>query len=164
MRSLSELTNEELLELIESIKEKNGGETNARNWSKEDIDRLLELTDRGKQLEELDNNTPEHIEEALQEEAEPVDENYGEDEAELLPDEEAESIIFEETEKASDEDIKIFDISEEHEAADNNERLKSIMNDEAPKRKENIFDSTKKSFSSLAEKIKKSGGKLFDFR
>ena len=161
MRSLSELTNEELLELIESIKEKNGGETNARNWSKEDIDRLLELTDRGKQLEELDNNTPEHIEEALQEEAEPVDENYGEDEAELLPDEEAESIIFEETEKASDEDIKIFDISEEHEAADNNERLKSIMNDEAPKRKENILDSTKKSFSSLAEKIKKSSGKLF---
>ena len=33
------------MELIESIKEKNGGETNARNWSKEDIDRLLELTD-----------------------------------------------------------------------------------------------------------------------
>ena len=54
---MSELTNEQLLELIESIKEKNGGETNARNWSKEDIDRLLELTDRGKQLEELDRET-----------------------------------------------------------------------------------------------------------
>jgi len=48
------------MELIESIKEKNGGETNARNWSKEDIDRLLELTDRGKQLEELELNEDEN--------------------------------------------------------------------------------------------------------
>lgn len=54
MRSLSDLTNEQLMELIEEIKKKNGGETDAKNWSHEDIERLLELTDRGKQLEELD--------------------------------------------------------------------------------------------------------------
>ena len=57
MRSLSDLTNEQLMELIEEIKKKNGGETDAKNWSHEDIERLLELTDRGKQLEELDRET-----------------------------------------------------------------------------------------------------------
>ena len=162
MRSLSELTNEQLLELIESIKEKNGGETNARNWSKEDIDRLLELTDRGKQLEELDRETeteensvpaPE-IEKTAEEE--PVAENN-----DVEVDEDEEAFPLPVTDKKDEEDIKIFDISEEHEASENNERLKSIMNDEAPKNKENILTTTKKSFSSLAEKIKKSGEKLF---
>ena len=159
---MSELTNEQLLELIESIKEKNGGETNARNWSKEDIDRLLELTDRGKQLEELDRETeteensvpaPE-IEKTAEEDA--VAENN-----DVEVDEDEEAFPLPVTDKKDEEDIKIFDISEEHEASENNERLKSIMNDEAPKNKENILTTTKKSFSSLAEKIKKSGEKLF---
>mgnify|MGYP007060562607 FL=1 len=47
MRSLSDLTNEQLMELIEEIKKKNGGETDAKNWSHEDIERLRELTDSG---------------------------------------------------------------------------------------------------------------------
>lgn len=54
MRTLSDLTNEQLMELIEEIKKKNGGETDAKNWSHEDIERLLDLTNRGRQLEELD--------------------------------------------------------------------------------------------------------------
>ena len=43
--------------LIEETIAKNGGDTDSRNWSKEDVDRLLELTDRGKQLEQLDRET-----------------------------------------------------------------------------------------------------------
>mgnify|MGYP007076313318 CR=1 FL=1 len=43
---MSDLTNEQLMELIEEIKKKNGGETDAKNWSHEDIERLLELTER----------------------------------------------------------------------------------------------------------------------
>ena len=50
MRTLSDLTNEQLMELIEEIKKKNGGETDAKNWSHEDIERLLDLTNRGRQL------------------------------------------------------------------------------------------------------------------
>lgn len=105
MRTLSELNNEQLMELIESIKKKNGGETNARNWSKEDIDRLLELTDRGKQLERLED---------ARETAE---------EQENLPTvEKRETTAVEETEIRAAEEPHVFDISEEHEAVKADEK------------------------------------------
>ena len=72
MRTLSDLTNEQLMELIEEIKKKNGGETDAKNWSHEDIERLLDLTNRGRQLEELDREVEADRKEQTAEENEAV--------------------------------------------------------------------------------------------
>lgn len=145
MRTLSELNNEQLMELIESIKEKNGGETNARNWSKEDIDRLLELTDRGKQLEKLEDDQ------------EPVEKPE-----ETPTAEEPETAVAEEPETKAVEEPHVFDISEEHEDVDADEKLRDIMNGVAEPKKENPLGSLKKTFTSLAEKVKDGGKKLFD--
>ena len=175
MRSLSDLTNEQLMELIEEIKKKNGGETDAKNWSHEDIERLLELTDRGKQLEELDrerDGVPEEQsasnEEFSESEAEPtVEETEEPDEVQAKDAEEAEIVIEGQTGQSVDseidddefeaeslenavkflsgemktekeENIKSFDISEEHENTDGDDRLKSIMTDVAPIKEEKV--------------------------
>ena len=188
MRTLSDLTNEQLMELIEEIKKKNGGETDAKNWSHEDIERLLDLTNRGRQLEELDREveadrgeqTAEENEAVAEEEKPEIPEPVAESkfkfveepseqniEDELDDDEfEAESlenaVKFLSGEKTDDnENVKAFDIAKEHESTDGDERLKSIMNDVAPAKKEKKFGSAKKGFSSLAQKIKNSGEKFF---
>lgn len=154
------------MELIESIKEKNGGETNARNWSKEDIDRLLELTDRGKQLEELELNEDENkTEEKVVSEENSND--YAEPEAQEISDGESDdeelddAVKFLTEEEKDDIDVKTFDIAQEHEE-ETDERLRSIMNDTAPKKKKKALGSAKKSFSSFVKKIKNSGEKFFE--
>lgn len=199
MRSLSDLTNEQLMELIEEIKKKNGGETDAKNWSHEDIERLLELTDRGKQLEELDrerDGVPEEQsasnEDFSESEAEPtVEETEEPDEVQTKDAEEAEIVIEGQTGQSVDgeidddefeaeslenavkflsgemktekeESIKPFDISEEHENTDGDDRLKSIMTDVAPLKEEEAVASAKKSLSEFAKKIKISGKKIFE--
>lgn len=153
MRALSELSNSQLLELIESIKEKNGGETNARNWSKEDIDRLLELTDRGQRLGEIEHE-PETVDEEI----------LKTDVALSQPESEAESVDFEALEqkaepsavaKESTETVGVLDISEPPEKQPEDARLKSIMNDEAPVKRKPHFE--KNLFGSVFGKIKKSG-------
>ncbi len=190
MRALSDLTNEQLMELIEKIKEKNGGESDAKNWPQEDIERLLELTNRGKQLEELDrevektsdeqapvDDEPETAAEVEQEQPEPVENT--ESEAEEMPEQqtaenelddddfEAESLenavkfLTGELQPQKDESRKAIEISETHESTDGDDRLRSIMNDVAPAKKESALASAKKSFSSLTKKIKSSGAKLF---
>ena len=151
MRSLSELSNEQLIEIIEDIQKKNGGETNARNWSKDDIDRLLELTDRGRKLEDIDADR-EDVESSFPVDSEALNEPVHEEAEDLTAEALPEAVT--ENEK---EDIKIFDIAEEHEPAAGNERLASIMNDTAPQKKENGINSVKKVFSSFAKKIKTSG-------
>lgn len=187
------------MELIEEIKKKNGGETNAKNWSHEDIERLLELTDRGKQLEELDrerDGVPEEQsasnEDFSESEAEPtVEETEEPDEGQAKDAEEAEIVIEGQTGQSVDgeidddefeaeslenavkflsgemktekeENIKPFDISEEHENTDGDDRLKSIMTDVAPLKEENAVASAKKSLSEFAKKIKISGKKIFE--
>ena len=187
MRTLSDLTNEQLMELIEEIKKKNGGETDAKNWSHEDIERLLDLTNRGRQLEELDREveadrgeqTAEENKAVAEEEKPEIPEPVAESkfkfveepseksiEDELDDDEfEAESlenaVKFLSEEKTDDnENVKAFDIAKEHESTDGDERLKSIMNDVAPAKKEKKLGSAKKGFSSLAQKIKNSGEKF----
>lgn len=154
------------MELIESIKEKNGGETNARNWSKEDIDRLLELTDRGKQLEELEHNEDENkAEEKVVSEENSND--YAEPETQEISDGESDdeelddAVKFLTEEGKDDSDVKTFDIAQEHEE-ETDERLRSIMNDTAPKKKKKALGSAKKGFSSLVKKIKNSGEKFFE--
>ena len=187
------------MELIEEIKKKNGGETDAKNWSHEDIERLLELTDRGKQLEELDrerDGVPEEQsvsnEEFSESEAEPtVEETEEPDEIQAKDAEEAEIVIEGQTGQSVDgeidddefeaeslenavkflsgemktekeENIKPFDISEEHENTDGDDRLKSIMTDVAPIKEEKAVASVKKSLSEFAKKIKISGKKIFE--
>ena len=187
------------MELIEEIKKKNGGETDAKNWSHEDIERLLELTDRGKQLEELDrerDGVPEEQftsnEDFSESEAEPtVEETEEPDEVQAKDAEEAEIVIEGQTGQSVDgeidddefeaeslenavkflsgemktekeENIKPFDISEEHENTDGDDRLKSIMTDVAPIKEEKAVASAKKSLSEFAKKIKISGKKIFE--
>ena len=184
MRTLSDLTNEQLMALIEETIAKNGGDTDSRNWSKEDVDRLLELTDRGKQLEQLDRETetadenssvksadenvtaeavlPEekHEQEIFEEPKEEQLEIESDDfEEELLED--AVRFLSDDAQPEEDKDVKVFDISEAHDAPDDNDKLKSIMTEAAPVKKEKAFDSVKKGFSAFADKIKKSGESFF---
>lgn len=190
MRTLSDLTNEQLMALIEETIAKNGGDTDARNWSKDDIDRLLELTDRGKQLEELDreengeldddkpaeqNDEPDVVEKTEEEpepeteeqtESEPAEEPKEQTAPDELDDDEFEekslenAVKFLSGEVEPESDMKTFDIAEEHEST-SDDRLKSIMTDVAPTKKEKPIESAKKSFSAFASKIKKSGEKFF---
>lgn len=176
--------------LIEETIAKNGGDTDARNWSKDDIDRLLELTDRGKQLEELDrekngeldddkpaeqNDEPDVVEKTeeepeLETEEQTESESAEEPKEQTVPDE-LDDDEFEEKslenamrflsgEVEPESDMKTFDIAEEHEST-SDDRLKSIMTDVAPAKKEKPIESAKKSFSAFASKIKKSGKKFF---
>ena len=188
MTTLSDLTNEQLMELIEEIKKKNGGETNARNWSHEDIDRLLELTDKGRQLEELDRETDENADKTdtdavndseeekdisdkedseksskfkfVEKTNEPALTEESDDEFEAESLENAVKYLSGETEAEQDEDIKVFDIAESHESVDKNEKLASIMNDVAPERSEKKSAAAKKGLKSFAEKIKSTGEKF----
>lgn len=170
------------MELIESIKEKNGGETNARNWSKEDIDRLLELTDKGKQLEKLEtqtNSEEEVFEEKADENAVEKTEEKSSVSAEEndafqndLPNEEtdeqfeeeamAEAVKFLTEEKESKEESETiaFDMADEHDYSEENEKLKNIMDGEIDKSKEKF--GSKKRFPLIVKKIKKTGKKFFE--
>lgn len=158
MRTLSELSNSQLLELIESIKEKNGGETNARNWSKEDIDRLLELTDRGRQLEQIDQ-APKKVDEALQAEV-PDTQNEAETGDVKIFAESSDRTMCSAVDKSAEDDTAL-DISVSCEEKNEDDLLKAIMNDEAPIKKKSSFFQ-KKSGGSLLEKIKKTGGSFFN--
>ena len=156
MRSLSDLTNEQLMELIEEIKKKNGGETDAKNWSHEDIERLLELTDRGKQLEELDrerDGVPEEQsasnEEFSESEAEPtVEETEEPDEVQAKDAEEAEIVIEGQTGQSVDSEID----DDEFEAESLENAVKFLSGEMKTEKEENIkpFD--------ISEEIRKSDG------
>ena len=142
MRSLSDLTNEQLMELIEEIKKKNGGETDAKNWSHEDIERLLELTDRGKQLEELDrerDGVPEEQsasnEEFSESEAEPtVEETEEPDEVQAKDAEEAEIVIEGQTGQSVDGEID----DDEFEAESLENAVKFLSGEMKTEKEENI--------------------------
>lgn len=144
MIALSELNNEQLMALIDDILQKNGGETDAKNWSKEDIDRLLELTDRGEQLKELEAAEAQASEATIEE----LDENAEEEETKIF---EAEEI-----EEDGKNEPPVVDIAEKREEPTQNERLRSIMEDASQNEKAGV----KHKRTGLLEKIKRSGKSL----
>lgn len=167
MISLSELNNEQLMKLIDDILQKNGGETDAKNWSQEDIDRLLELTDRGKQLRELGNGMPaeETVAQAEEEPSEPAEEQIPVEDEEAEEAFELEEIEEEndvdENENENDESVDVIDIAKEPAAAESDERVRSIMEDEAAEKKETVAEIIKKKRTTIFAKIKNSGKNIF---
>ena len=130
------------MELIEEIKKKNGGETDAKNWSHEDIERLLELTDRGKQLEELDRERDGVLEEQSasyeefsESEAEPtVEETEEPDEVQAKDAEEAEIVIEGQTGQSVDGEID----DDEFEAKSLENAVKFLSGEMKTEKEENI--------------------------
>lgn len=167
MISLSELNNEQLMKLIDDILQKNGGETDAKNWSQEDIDRLLELTDRGKQLRELGNGMPaeEAVAQTEEETSEPTEEQIPVEDEEAEEAFELEEIEEEndvdENENENDESVDVIDIAKEPAAAESDERVRSIMEDETAEKKETVAEIIKKKRTTIFAKIKNSGKNIF---
>ena len=113
MKTLSELNRDELRNLLEGIREERrakGVDENgepAKIWSNEDIDRLLGIAEEMQAEAKVQKKESEYTK--------VVEIPVVEEEDELLP----------------DENIKVVDISETNEAADNKDRLRSIFSDEA---------------------------------
>ncbi len=113
MKTLSELNRDELRNLLENIREerrRNGVDGNgepAKIWSNEDIDRLLGIAE--KMQAEVDTQEEENVY------TQTVEIPVVEELAEPLPAEE----------------VKVVDISESNEPAENKDRLRSIFSDEA---------------------------------
>ncbi|MEE0982325.1 MAG: hypothetical protein U0K91_11615, partial [Acutalibacteraceae bacterium] len=112
---MSELNRDELRSLLEGIREERlmkGVDENgepARIWSNEDIDRLLGIAEEMQSeagAQETENAYTKTVE------------------IPVIEEEEDEEPFFE-------EDIKVVDISESNEPAENKDRLRSIFNDEA---------------------------------
>lgn len=169
MISLSELNSEQLMKLIDDILQKNGGETDAKNWSQEDIDRLLELTDRGRQLRELGNGMPgeEAVAQTEEETSEPTEEQIPveaeetEETSEAEEIEEKNNVDENENENENDESVEVTDIAEEPAAAESDERVRSIMEDEAAEKKETVAEIIKKKRTTIFAKIKEFGKNIF---
>lgn len=133
MKTLSELNRDELRSLLEGIREERlmkGVDENgepARIWSNEDIDRLLGIA------EEMQSEVN----------AQKTESAYTKTVAiPVVEEEEDEESFF-------DEDIKIVDISESNEPAENKDRLRSIFNEEA---------APAKKIKSLKKKVAKKTG------
>ena len=185
MNRLSDVTNEELREILDLIKRKTNrdidGET-VRKWSRENIDRLLELT-RREAAEETENAEPQETQPAeesiytaeesfegipeVEEEQEEVSiyikpDSFIENPAEETDEDESE-------EENDDSDMKtVLDISEkaEDEVSDeaSGERIKKLMDGGEAERKNvdvsSILGETKGKFSSVAQKLKKTAKKI----
>lgn len=133
MKTLSELNRDELRSLLEGIREERlmkGVDENgepARIWSNEDIDRLLGIA------------------EEMQSEVNAQETESAYTKTVAIP-------VVEEEENAEsffDEDIKIVDISESNEPAENKDRLRSIFSEEA---------APAKKIKSLKKKVAKKTG------
>lgn len=133
MKTLSEINRDELRSLLEGIREERlmkGVDENgepARIWSNEDIDRLLGIA------------------EEMQSEANAQETESAYTKTVAIP-------VIEEEEDAEsffDEDIKIVDISESNEPAENKDRLRSIFSEEA---------APAKKIKSLKKKVAKKTG------
>lgn len=133
MKTLSELNRDELRSLLEGIREERlmkGVDENgepARIWSNEDIDRLLGIA------EEMQSEVK----------AQETESAYTKTVAIPVIEEE------EDAESFFDEDIKIVDISESNEPAENKDRLRSIFSEEA---------APAKKIKSLKKKVAKKTG------
>lgn len=133
MKTLSEINRDELRSLLEGIREERlmkGVDENgepARIWSNEDIDRLLGIA------------------EEMQSEANAQETESAYTKTVAIP-------VVEEEEDAEsffDEDIKVVDISESNEPAENKDRLRSIFSEEA---------APAKKIKSLKKKVAKKTG------
>lgn len=133
MKTLSELNRDELRSLLEGIREERlmkGVDENgepARIWSNEDIDRLLGIA------EEMQSEVN----------AQKTESAYTKTVAIPVMEEEKDEETF------FDEDIKIVDISESNEPAENKDRLRSIFSEEA---------APAKKIKSLKKKVAKKTG------
>ncbi len=133
MKTLSELNRDELRSLLEGIREerrRNGVDENgepARIWSNEDIDRLLGIAEE-MQAEVNAQKTESEYTKTV--------------EIPVIEEEKGEEPFFE-------EDIKVVDISESNEPAENKDRLRSIFSDEA---------APVKKIKSLKKKVAKKSG------
>lgn len=122
MKTLSELSRDELRVLLENIREerlKNGSDSNgntARIWSNEDIDRLVGVAEKMQS----------EVNEASDWSFYAQDEEPAEEEVFT-----AEEAVDVETEPEIQEEVITVDISESHEAPENADRIMSIMNGEA---------------------------------
>ncbi len=133
MKTLSELNRDELRSLLEGIREERlmkGVDENgepARIWSNEDIDRLLGIA------EEMQSEVK----------AQETESAYTKTVAiPVMEEEEDEETFF-------DEDIKVVDISESNEPAENKDRIRSIFSEEA---------APAKKIKSLKKKVAKKTG------
>ena len=194
MSDLSDVTNDEIRELLDNIKARTNrddiSDEMIREWSREDIDRLLEITRGTTHVSDIAKLEAEIAE------AEPVEADI-EPETESEPEADASEIIIdniivddgdplEDPEDEDDEDVKIvipveesdityyddlekaIDLDEqENVSVKKSERdLKEILEGGESKKKSidvsAIFGEAKGSFSSLAKKLKKASSKLKD--
>lgn len=150
--------------LIDDILQKNGGETDAKNWSREDIDRLLELTDRGEQLKTLDVDELAGEKTAVTDEVEPETVRTAETaEADEATEAATETDDTESTETGSEtaNEKPALDIAEEHQSTETDELLRSLMEDEAAEENNSVSDIIKKKKTTLLVRIKRSGKNIF---
>lgn len=150
MNSLSDVTNDEVRELVESIRRKTNtvidGET-VRQWSREDIERLLAASrraDAAAEEEEIQEDEPvEETEEIIETEAEPEtvpEEPAAEDYSEIVP---------------SVDDLPEDD--EEDVGKSVSEKVRDMLNEEPEEEKKTDF---KGALSGAKEKMKSFAGKI----
>ncbi|MCQ2485698.1 MAG: hypothetical protein MJ168_10255 [Clostridia bacterium] len=159
---MSDVTNEELKELIERIHEIGDIDVDTiRQWSREDIERLLNAAHRKAE----DEAAPAEVEVAEKFVAEPAEEIVVETEA--VPEESVEESVDVQLEENRKDATMIFeslgDFSEEpDEAYKPDERIKDIMNGEAEKKKDfkSVLKNAKGKFSAFTKGLKKSSEKL----
>lgn len=145
MNGLSDVTNDEIREILENIRKKTNeviDDDTVRKWSREDIDRLLGAT-RREEDEETEDEAPE------EEESIYVAEESFADVSDILP-------PVDEEETDSDDDVKIRP----------EDRIRALFSDEAPEKKsadfKAVIGSAKVKAFSLAEKLKEGSKKLLE--
>lgn len=162
MNDLSDVTNEELKELIERIHEIGDIDVDTiRQWSREDIERLLNAAHRKTENETVSAE----VEIAEELDAEPAEEFVAE--AETEPEEPVEESVDIQLEESRKDATIVFeslgDFSEEPvETYKPDERIKDIMNGEAEEKKDfkSVLKNAKGKFSAFAKGLKKSSEKL----
>lgn len=165
MNDLSDVTNEEIKELLERINEITDadiGEETVRQWSREDIERLLSATRRKAAVED-------HAEADPEEELIVEDEAIEQDDTGVEPEEPDEDVIIAGIEENRKDATRIFEkLDEQSEPAEKiykpDERIKNIMNSEAEEKKDakSFLKNAKGKFSAFTKGLKKSSKKLAD--
>ena len=162
MNDLSNVTDEEIKEILDRIKEKtddvNIDDETVRQWSRDDIDRLLNVTRREDDGEIAVSEQPEPLAEEEIIEADAVEDTETEKE-EISAEPEKERMdstrIFDALEVSDDEPVKEYKPDE---------RIKEIMNGEAKKSTDAkaLLQSAKGKLSSFAKGLKKSSREFIE--